>query len=67
MDRRNSMLKNNLGTGPPYKHHSEIVEPPDLTLEPYAVDEKHSHIKFVAAEMFEEQVLDGRCPWCGHV
>ena len=50
MDSRDGMLKNNLGPGPSYEHDGEIVEPPDLALEPYAVDEKHRHIKFAVAE-----------------
>ena len=61
------MLVDDLGPSAPNKHHREVVELPDLALQPYAVDQKHRHIKFVVAEMFEEHVLDGRCPWCGHV
>src|SRR5215213_1396727 len=61
------MLEDDLCATSPYKHHREVVELPDLALQPYAVDQKHSHIKFVVAEMVEEHVLDGRCPWCGHV
>ena len=61
------MLKNNLGPGPPYKHDGEIVEPPDLALEPYAVDEKHSHITFVGAEKLEKCVLNRRGPLGRHV
>ena len=61
------MLKNNLSPGPPYKHYSEIVEPPDLALEPYAVDEKHRHVKFVVAEKLEKCVLDRRSLLGRHV
>jgi hypothetical protein len=67
VDRRDGMLEDDLDAISPGKHHSEIVEPPDLTLQPYAVDEKHSHIKFVVAEMFEECVLDRRGRLGSHV
>jgi hypothetical protein len=66
-DRRNGMLEDDLDATSPYKHYREGVELPDLALQPYAVDEKHRHIKFVVAKMPQEGVLDGRCPWCGHV
>jgi len=61
------MLKNNLGPGPSYKHDGKIVEPHDLTLEPYAVDEKHRHIKFAVAEKLEKCILDRCGPLGRHV
>jgi hypothetical protein len=57
VDRRNGMLEDDLGATSPNKHHREVVEPPDLALQPYAVDEKHSHIKFVVAKVPQEGVL----------
>ncbi len=61
------MLVDDLGPGPPYKHNSEIVVPPDLTLRPYAIDEKHSHIKSVVAEMLEEYILDRQGSLGSHI
>ena len=51
------MLEDDLGATSPNKHHREVVELPDLALQPYAVDEKHRHIKFVVAQMLQEGVL----------
>ena len=67
MDSRDGMLKNNLDPGPSYKHDGKIVEPPDLALEPYAVDEKHRHIKFAVAEKLEKCILDRCGPLGRHV
>jgi hypothetical protein len=61
------MLEDDLCATSPNKHHREIVELPDLALQPYAIDQKHRHIKFVVAEMLEEQVLDGPGTFCVHV
>jgi hypothetical protein len=61
------MLEDDLCAIPPNKHYREVVEFFDLALQPYAVDEKHSHIKFVVAEMIQEGVLDRRGPWHSHV
>jgi hypothetical protein len=38
VDRRNGMLVDDLGSGHPRKHRSEIVEPHDAALWPYPVD-----------------------------
>jgi len=66
INRRDGMLEHDLGTITPNKHHGEIVEPPDLALQSYAIDEKHSHIKFVVPKMLEECILHRCCKLCGH-
>jgi hypothetical protein len=52
------MLEYDLGAISPNKHHGEIVEPSKLALKPYAVHEKHSHIKPVVAKVPQECVLE---------
>ena len=61
------MLEDDLGATSPYKHYREVVELPDLALQPYAVDQKHRHITFVVAQMLEEYVLNRRGPLGSHV
>jgi len=61
------MLIDDLRPTPPHKEDREVVELSDLALKFDPVDKKHSHIKFVLAEMPEECVLDRSCRWCGHI
>ena len=59
MDGRDRMLVDDLGAITPHKLDREIVERPDLTLEPDPVHEKHRHFRSVIAKMFQERVLEG--------
>ena len=61
------MLVDNLRADASDKHDGEIVEPPDLALEPYAVDKKHRHIKLAVAEKLEKCILDRCGPLGRHV
>ncbi len=60
------MLEYDLATITAYQHHGEVVEPPDLGLQLYAVDEKHICIKLVFPKMREECILHRCCRLCVH-
>lgn len=60
------MLIDDLSATPSHEEDGEVIELPDLTLQLYAVDEKHRHIKFVIAQVLEERVLNRCRRLCGH-